>query len=433
MATPNPPGLMSLASGPVEDDNYSHCDIMMIGRTGFGKSTVANKLLGIDPETGKPKDKAVTIKQWDHDGDGKAYFETGDGKESVTKRCKVLSNEKRMIRVMDTMGFADSEITKKYGVMRGNLQSFRWILQAQRAYDLRFARVVYFYPGRGPPERADGTIQEEIKVMYGFFGQKLFDVMVILVTNNKRESYQKIGFCKEVMDETRERFESAFNKITRENQSATQKCPPVIYIPFVEDGKKVLDNIIGAEVISDAEVLIFSPEYPKDPGLRYADDGAPPTRFDLGTSHEELKTAFKNEGTGFSFEDRCSRCALKLVHERLKNGEELSVGVIYDNGQEDVYDNSYCHPLFIPKYSHFRKFIGGVGHIFTLGIGKLFWPGFFNREEICIKCKMPPGSDSCHAINQWFEIKFNGEKQKIDHSRSLDILKLLEDEESEED
>ena len=69
-------------------------------------------------------------------------------------------------------------------MIKGNLQGFRWILQAQRAHDLRFSRVIYFFPIRGPPERADGHLQEEIKVMHGFFGQKIFDLMVVVVTNN---------------------------------------------------------------------------------------------------------------------------------------------------------------------------------------------------------------------------------------------------------
>ena len=439
MAARNPPGLsiqteqaVELAAGVATagggDNDYSHCDIMMIGRTGFGKSTVGNKLLGIDSETKKPRNGAVIIKQWDYEGDGKAYFEVGDGMESVTKGCKVLSNENSMIRIMDTMGFADSEITQKCGVIRGNLQSFRWILQAQRAYDLRFARILYFFPNRGPPERVDGTLQEEVKVMYSFFGQKLFDVMAIVVTNHKRDAYQKAGFSEDDITKTKKVFKSAFKKIVSKSQpnsmtsDVEDKCPPVIYLPFMEDDNEVLKKVLSAEVISDADLLIFSPEYPKYPALP---SEAKESRFELGTSHNELKKAFQNKGKSFSFEDRCSRCALKLVHEILPSGEELPIGVIYDNGEEDVYDNSYCHPLFIPKYSVFKRFIGGIGHIVTLGIFNKFWPGFTNSEELCIKCDMPPGSDSCHAVNQWFEIK--GEQRRVDHSRKIDIVKLLEE------
>ena len=46
---------------------------------------------------------------WELDGDGKHYFEMGDGRESVTMKCKVLSNERNMNRVLDTRGFADTE------------------------------------------------------------------------------------------------------------------------------------------------------------------------------------------------------------------------------------------------------------------------------------------------------------------------------------
>ena len=430
MATNEPPSLQIQIDPPEdesESDGFSYNDIMLIGRTGFGKSTVGNKLLGIDPDTGMPLNEEVVIKQWDIDGDQKCYFEMGEGRNSVTMRCKVLSNEKDKDRVMDTRGFADSEMTQKYGVIQGNLQSFRWILQAQRAYDLRFARVVYFLPKRGPPERADGTLQEEIKVMYSFFGQKIFDIMVIVVTNNKRDSYQRAGFHEEDIAETKEVFMSAFRKVTS-NPSQTGetdelrhhdtdkpntiplKCLPVVYIPFNETPDVVLKSIVGAEVISDAEVLVFSPQFPL-----------------------ERKSNKKVKGKSLCFEDRCSRCALKLVYERLKSGEELPVGVIFENGDEEVYDNSYCHPYFIPKYSRLVKFVGGIAHIITLGAGKIYemaskkksWPGFTNSEEVCVHCRKSPGEPSCHPVNQW--IKIGGERIKVDHSRNLDTVKLLEE------
>ena len=142
-----------------EEEDSDYFDVMMIGRTGIGKSTVGNKLLDIDPETSSlsgayrvGEDITNMIKKWDFEQDQKPYFEAGDGRETITKRCKVLSNEKTKDRVLDTRGFADTDTTQRDGVVEGNLQSFRWILQAQKAHDLRFSRVVYFLPNRGPPE-----------------------------------------------------------------------------------------------------------------------------------------------------------------------------------------------------------------------------------------------------------------------------------------
>ena len=45
----------------------------------------------------------------------------------------------------------------------------------------------------GHSERIDGNIKEEIKVMYDCFGEKIFEVMVIIATNPKKPRYQQCG------------------------------------------------------------------------------------------------------------------------------------------------------------------------------------------------------------------------------------------------
>ena len=140
-------------------------DILLLGRTGMGKSTTGNKLLGISG--------------------GLNCFETGNAGQSVTRECKLLSNEFN-IRVLDTPGFADSQLTRMYGVIKSNLHMFRSILRQQEKHDLTFSRVLYFLPCRGPLERADGTLQEEIQVIYEFLGQDVFDIMVIAATNGMK-------------------------------------------------------------------------------------------------------------------------------------------------------------------------------------------------------------------------------------------------------
>ena len=84
---------------------WSYYDIMVIGKTGVGKSTTANKLLDVDDGksnyvyTHEPRRRSGAIKQW-----GSHYAQrtakspsdrlTGDGAtDSVTKHCQLLSNE----------------------------------------------------------------------------------------------------------------------------------------------------------------------------------------------------------------------------------------------------------------------------------------------------------------------------------------------------
>ena len=426
------------ASDSEDEEESSYFDVMMIGKTGSGKSTVGNRLLDIDPETKTlmgayrdGEDISNVIKQWGDSGDKKHYFEVGDGSESVTTRCKVLSNEKNKDRVLDTRGFADSENARKDGVIKGNLQSFRWILQAQNKHNLRFSRVLYFLPNRGPPERADGTLQEEISVMHTFFGQQIFDVMVVIVTNNKRERYQQAGFSDEEFAETKKVFQHAFKLATGTD---LPKYPPVIYIAFSEDP---YTKVIGADVISDAERLFFSPEYKKEsPNFNWKD-----SEFSTSVSIKSEMTQKQKKlilrrfhGKSFKFEDRCARCAIKIIQQKLPSGKEVPVEVVDRAGDKKAHDESSCHAFFIPKHSQSVRIAGGVAHIITLGIGKVYehvtkkksWPWFTNSEEKCANCNMPPGSNGCSPVNKKVEIC--GVDYMITHSSELDTIQLVEDE-----
>ena len=74
---------------------------------------------------------------------------------------------------------------------------------------------------RGPPERADGTLQEEIKLIEGFLGEEVFKIMVIIATNRYRRGRPETVFYEEDIEITRGVFMAALEKMKESRKSLT--------------------------------------------------------------------------------------------------------------------------------------------------------------------------------------------------------------------
>jgi len=218
-----------IADKDCDEDNgqqyyEEYFDIMLIGKTGVGKSTTADKLLLANP-TGKvnslcqddtnrtinSSQQSLTVTQkkkkllkhiariedlymWhisDEQGDidmvekrlknlvycrltRSPHDEVNRLREesTATKCCELLSNDTSKIRILDVPGFFRSELTPTKNVIKhahaivsNHLQVMRKILCIKSVYHFKFNRIVYFLPEQGVLRRNSQILQMELQTM----------------------------------------------------------------------------------------------------------------------------------------------------------------------------------------------------------------------------------------------------------------------------
>ena len=423
MATQSEAKPQSSIQEGIEGSDIDYYDVLLIGKTGMGKSTTADKLVianltGADYSGEQYSEEEVEgermtvsdLSMWlipegetervkrhlkdlvmfralekPHQEVNEVYQKSSP----PTKDFQLISNETTKIRVLDVPGFfgsnsskpEDSKFTTAKMATTDGLRIMREVLCIQATMRMKFKRILYFIPERGPLERSHTSLQMELEVMEHFFGKSIFDCMV-LITTIPPDVYQYIPrdvvpFSPDSEEKTRSNFRDVLSRVLPadkklpEVKQLPKDKPPIVFISMNDSCEEICKNIQGAKVIFD--------------GVRLA--------FDSRT---------------------CCRCAIKAKFLR-ETGEELACYMGEDPSRSIPYNESLCHPMIISKHWKITKIVGGIAHFITRKkyIGK--WPDFKNPDdEICIHCKRSPGEQGCLKVKTKYRIK--GEYLLIDHT-----------------
>ena len=300
---------------------------------------------------------------------------------------ELLVNDTTKLRVLDVPGLPDSGITSQSGrrvsAYTRRLQIFCRIVQVYKKQDLRVQRAVYFLPTRGIPEKADGSFQEELQIMHRFFGNDIFNCMVVAATNHHK--YQQSRFNEEELEKSKKVLHLALKRAIGDEEIG---CPPIVYIGINESEVEVMDKLKMADVLNNEVSLNLSQDFFTD--------------------------------------GDCLRCSIKI--RRNQKGEIL--GVVDATGTIVSYDESECHPQFVEKYARWQKILGTIAHVLALGIilliedirGVEVWPPTLtSSDQVCPACRMPPGSTGCKGVNEDIDCDwipgFAATQVRIDHEQ----------------
>ena len=222
------------------EEEEEYFDILIIGRIGWGKKTLLDKLVGAD-EGALKRDWLKEICDI-ADDTGKQTFRIVSNKKSPPIRVTVVPG---------LSGFTDINTDAANSVRDRNTGLIRMLFLIQRKLKMSFKRVVYFLPVRGPPEKADSYLRDELQTLWNFYEERIFQSMVMIATNSPDEDYQAVGFS----ESFKMKAMAVVTHVLSEVSGAQITCPPIAYLPLTCTS----DEALG--IVQNCDAKPFSGAY----------------------------------------------------------------------------------------------------------------------------------------------------------------------------
>ena len=337
------------------------CDILLIGKTGIGKSTTAIKLLEWDKHE-------RSINSLNYDGTAKndrIKPVAGGGLKSVTTEIQAWENTVTKVRVVDVPGFAGTETHPFLDAWKQNLAIISRISRlistnSSRTPDrnFKFCRILYFFPVRGVPVRVDACFKGELELLYSVFGDSVFELMVVVCTNRPDTRHQQLPLGIEDLNDVKGQFLCAFKGITRSDHTKLE----VMYIELennVNDTKTLLDKI--------------KETYP----------------------HSKIGNTLKADPTA------CVKCQgnhSKVIETDKQAStslwKKLRNAIVTPAKTTNTNTKIKCHPEFQHKEGSLQHYF--IDRSQFSGYDKIIYEFYY--ESQCTKCTKPPGTEGCTEI-----------------------------------
>ena len=344
----------------IEDTTIDYYDIIVIGKTGMGKSTTADKLLVAEysePVTNEGRMNVEDLSIWllsdapdevdrvktrlksiaffrgldnPHE-EINGYHSEDQLNSGMTPNFELMSNDSTKIRVLDVPGFfgegdagvsfasADEKAHSSVNIALGRMRN---ILQIQSTMHMKFRKILYFLPVHGSLKRRDSYLETELTTLTKYFGKSIIDCMIIVATmpTEAYDGSSEVVFSDKAVAMTKANFGSVLARVLPNERDLPE--PPVLFISMAHTCEIVLANVINTPVACDHVTLQFDALI-------------------------------------------CARCGIKAnVIKSAQAESETSKGVaVYTDKTEFStipYDESTCHPLFVPKYTKVARFFGGI-------------------------------------------------------------------------